>query len=56
MSHVESGTTDMKHIQQEFSSKAWVRPLVGCETQIQDFQNMVKLNIIFKEMTHAATW
>ena len=51
----------MKHIQKDFSLKAWVQsPWVdlrgGTEAKIKLSWNMAMLHIKLKPTTHAATW
>ena len=45
ISHADRGTTAIKHIKWDFSSKAWVQPVGwtggGEEGKIQPFQDMV---------------
>ena len=46
----------MKKIKRDSRSNAWARHPGWIEANIHFFQNMVRLHIKLKEMTHAATW
>ena len=57
----DRGTIDMKHIKQDFRSKAWVwlpgwTKGVGQRPKLFFFQNMIMLHIKLKGLTHAATF
>ena len=61
--HADRGAIDMKHIQRDFSLKAWFRsPGVGgpirglAEAKSKIFRNMVMLHIKLKLTMHAALW
>ena len=59
--HTGRAAIDMKHIERDFSLKAWVQACWvdlggGAEVKIKFFQNMVMLHIKLKLMTLATLW